>query len=293
MVLKNKTIGIIGTGRVGCAIGYGLSRSRRIKCQIIANDRVKRQVRRFYQLLNLKYQARSVCEIAQLADIIFITTNDSAIKNVYQTIYPHLKSNQVVVHCSGVYSNAILEKPKSAKDKRILKIGLWPIQTFPTQKSEVAMLRNCYYVVEAQGKAKEIGKEIVNALHGQAIFVAEKDKALYHIIGVFVSNYLVALLSVVNDLAQYLKIKPAKLLRLFMPIINQTLKNIYKTGVKKSLSGPIIRGDIETIKLHLKMLSKKMPKLLPIYRVLGLKTLELIKNQPAVIKTIKSLFESK
>ncbi|MCX8014834.1 MAG: DUF2520 domain-containing protein [candidate division WOR-3 bacterium] len=290
MQLRNKTIGIIGTGRVGCAIGYGLSKSPNVQIRIFANDKVKRKARNFYQLLNLKYQALSNQKVAQLADIVFITTNDSEIKRVYQEIYPYLRPNQIVIHCSGAYSNAILQKPQKAKNKRIVKIGIWPIQTFTTLKPNIGMLKNCFYVIEATGKAKRIGKEIVDALQGHSIFISNKDKTLYHLIGVFASNYLVALLSAVADLAKYLKQKPAKIFQLFTPIIAQTLENIYKTGVEKALSGPVARGDTDTINLHLTVLSRTLPKLLPMYKVLGLKTLDLIKDRPAIAKKIKAIF---
>lgn len=98
---------------------------------------------------------------------------------------------------------------------------------------------------------------------------------------VFVSNYLNALIGSAMDIAKKLKIKPETAYRALEPLIYKTLENIKNSGIEKSLSGPIERGDINTIKTHHSVLNNKIPELLPLYRVLGLKTLTLVKTKIA------------
>lgn len=267
-----RNVGIIGTGRVGTAIGFALDKKG---YPIIGADRNSRKVRPFYKRLKLKFISLSNQTIAEKAKIIFITTQDSEIAKVYNEILPYLRKNQTIIHCSGVLNNSIF---KAADKKGIIIIGLHPIQTFPTIKQAIGATKNIYYSIEAKGKAKTIAKQIVKDLEGIPIFIQAKDKPLYHIMCVFASNYLVALMSAVLDIAQVMKIKPTKALKMLEPLINQTLKNIKKSGIEKSLSGPIERGDIKTIKSHLTILRKRMPQLLPLYQTLGLKILNLLRR---------------
>lgn len=267
------SIGIIGTGRVGTAIGYALYKKG---YSIIGADRNPKKIHLFKKLVG-RSDIASNREIAKRLKVIFITTQDSEIIKVYNEILPCLRKNQIIIHCSGALSNSIF---KGADKKGIITIGLHPLQTFPTIKQAIGATKNIYYAIEANppqaDKAKALAKRIVKDLKGIPIFIQGKDKPLYHTMCVFASNYLVALMSAVIDIAEVLKIKPKTAFKMLEPLIYQTLKNIKKSGIKKSLSGPIERGDIKTIKFHLTALRQRMPKLIPLYQTLGLKTLMLV-----------------
>jgi predicted short-subunit dehydrogenase-like oxidoreductase (DUF2520 family) len=267
------TIGIIGTNRVGTAIGYKL---RQRGCQIIGGTDLKQKnARRFYQTLKLKYRKLSNIDIAKKANLIFITTQDAAIEKVYCQILPYLKKGTVLVQCSGALSNTIF---KDARKKDVVVIGLHPIQTFATIRQSIKATKNIYYAVEAELKARPIAKKLVAALDGNPIYIKSKDKPLYHTMCVFASSYLVSLISAVLDIARVLKIRPNLAFTMLEPLITQTVNNIQKDGIEKSLTGPLERGDIETIKSHLKILEKKLPHLLPLYQTLGLKALSILKK---------------
>lgn len=268
--MMEKVIGIIGTGRVGLAIGYRLQQAG---CQVIGGaDLKQKHARRFYQILKLQYRKFSNIDIASKANLIFITTQDQAIENVYQQILPYLKTRTILVHCSGALSNLIF---KGANRKNIITIGLHPIQTFSDDKP-ATITKNIYYAVEADTQARPIAKKLVRDLQGRPVFIKSADKPLYHTMCVFASNYLVALMSAVFDIARILKIRPRQTFSLLEPLIRQTWDNIRNNGVEKSLTGPIARGDIVTIKSHLIILEKKLPELLSLYQILGLKALKLI-----------------
>ncbi|MBS4015869.1 MAG: DUF2520 domain-containing protein [Candidatus Latescibacteria bacterium] len=272
----SKKIGVIGTGRVGTTIGYNLKKSGH---QIIgAADLKQKNVRQFCQILKLKYRKLSNVDIANKANLIFITTQDAAVEKVYCQILPYLKKGTVLVQCSGALSNTIFKK---ARKKRIIVIGLHPIQTFATIRQSIKATKNIYYAVEAEPKARPIARKLVAALHGNPVYITSKDKPLYHAMCVFASNYLVSLMSAVLDIALALKIRPNLAFTMLEPLIKQTLDNIQKDGIEKSLTGPIMRGDIETIKSHLKILEKKLPHLLPLYQTLGLKALSLLITKSA------------
>ncbi len=269
----SKKIGVIGTGRVGTFIGAVLKQKG--YHFIAGSDLKKENVQRFYRLLKLKYRKLDNIDIARNADLIFITTPDLMIEKIYYQILPYLQKGKTLIQCSGALSNNLF---KGAKRKGLITIGLHPVQTFPSVKPKIGA-RNFYYAVEADARARVIAKRIVADLDGKLIFIPAQDKPLYHAMCVFASNYLVALMSSVLEIAQVLKIRPNLALTMLEPLIKQTLDNIQQYGVKKSLTGPIERGDLETVKSHLVTLEKNLPKLLPLYQTLGLKILRLVNNK--------------
>ena len=64
-------------------------------------------------------------------------------------------------------------------------------------------------------------------------------------------------------------------LKALLPLTESSLKNIKEKGFKGSLTGPIARGDVETIQRHLQNLTTN-PELLKFYKVLGIETLHLV-----------------
>jgi predicted short-subunit dehydrogenase-like oxidoreductase (DUF2520 family) len=89
------------------------------------------------------------------------------------------------------------------------------------------------------------------------------------------SNYLVTLLSLVEEIYRHLGMEGEEAIRSFWPLVRGTIKNIEATGTAKSLTGPIARGDIGTIRGHLKILGEKMPRLLDLYREMGFFTVDI------------------
>lgn len=252
---------IIGTGCVGTAFAYHLQKQG---YQIIGGfDTNKHKFRQFYKLLKIKYQILTLPELIRKSNLVFITTPDSEIKKTYAKIFPYLNPQTTVIHCSGALDTKIFY---SAKEKKLIPIGIHPIQTFKTISQSIKSITNIYFGIEANGKAKTIANEIVFALKGKSIFIKSQDKPLYHIMCVFASNYLVVLLSIVSNIARKLKMKPKNELRVLWSLINQTLTNISKFGTQKALTGPIARGDLITIKTHLKVLKKRFPELISLYK---------------------------
>ena len=65
-------------------------------------------------------------------------------------------------------------------------------------------------------------------------------------------------------------------LSLFLPLVEATLENLAARGPVAALTGPLSRGDAATIAAHLEALARDAPEALPVYRALGLATLDLV-----------------
>ena len=69
-----------------------------------------------------------------------------------------------------------------------------------------------------------------------------------------------------------------------LPLVRGTVKNIEKRGVAEALTGPIARGDVDTVEAHCRKIEQFLPELLPFYQVLGRCTLPLVQGNVSVDK---------
>ncbi len=124
------------------------------------------------------------------------------------------------------------------------------------------------FAIEGDVKAVRGAREIVKNLGAQSFSIAKNEKDAYHAWGMFASPLITALLAATERVAGAAGV-PAKAARLRMlPILNQTLANYARLGAPPSFSGPIARGDVETVAKHLKTL-RKIPAALEVYVALA------------------------
>ncbi|MDR5658708.1 DUF2520 domain-containing protein [Serpentinicella sp. ANB-PHB4] len=121
-------------------------------------------------------------------------------------------------------------------------------------------------------------EDIKNLLEkcGNEYFTIDKDdKVLYHATACVVSNYLVTVMNVGTTLLKTIGIDEEKGFSALLPLIQGSLDNVKKFGPAKALTGPIARGDVNTIHHHLQEIERKIPELENVYRSLGKETIKL------------------
>ena len=259
-------IGFIGAGTVGIALavtlnrkGYqfiGASRRSRKPAQDIAN------VVSNFRILD------SNQEVADTAELVFITTPDAAIAEVAKQV--NWRKGQSVVHCSGADSTDILNP---AREASAMVGGFHPLQTFASVEQAVRNIPGTTFAIEAEEPLKTALKEMAIALEGHWIELKASDKVAYHTAAVFACNYLVTLVKLATDLWQTFKIPPDQAIQALLPLIRGTLHNIETVGIPNCLTGPIARGDTGTLEKHIDYLRHEVPTLLSSYKELGLQTI--------------------
>jgi predicted short-subunit dehydrogenase-like oxidoreductase (DUF2520 family) len=207
-------------------------------------------------------------EVADIAELVFITTPDDAISMVAGEIQWH--DRQSVVHCSGAHSVDILEAAK----QRGANTGCFhPLQTFASIDHAIDNIPGSTFAIEAEEPLVSLLKKAAVDLEGDWVTLKAGDKVLYHAAAVIACNYLVTLVKLSTDLWQTFDVPPAQAIKALMPLLQGTLSNIKNVGLPNCLTGPIARGDLGTISRHLESLSKQAPSLLDIYKELGLQTI--------------------
>lgn len=206
--------------------------------------------------------------VVDAADLVFLTTPDDALADLTASL--HWRSGQTVAHCSGVLTVNVLAPARRAG---ALVAGFHPLQSFPTLEHGLARLRGCTIALEGDEAALAVLEPMAHAIGGVTIRLQSEHKVLYHIAAVFASNYLVALSSIAVDLWSEWGADRQGALQALSPLQQGTLENIAALGILEALTGPIARGDVGTVRLHLQALATTVPHLLPAYRALGLVTL--------------------
>jgi predicted short-subunit dehydrogenase-like oxidoreductase (DUF2520 family) len=148
-----------------------------------------------------------------------------------------------------------------------------PLQTLANVKQAISNIPGSTFAIEAEEPLLTTLKEMAEALHCRWIELKASDKVVYHAAAVIASNYLVTLVKLADDLWETFGIPREQATQALLPLLKGTLNNIENVGIPQALTGPIARGDIDTVKKHITALQKEAPDALSTYCELGLQTI--------------------
>jgi len=259
-------IGFIGAGTTGTALAVRLSQK---EWPVVAvSSRTLSSAQKLAGLVPDCRVYHTAQELADVAELVFITTPDDVIAQVCQEVRWH--GGQSVVHCSGAHSVDILEAAK----KLGAAVGSFhPLQTFAGVNQAIENLPGSTFALEAEEPLLSVLKELTSILNGSWVELKPGDKVLYHAAAVFACNYLVTLVKLALDLWQGFGVSSKEATRALLPLLEGTINNINNIGLPNCLTGPVARGDLGTIERHLSALEAQSPSLLITYKELGLQTI--------------------
>ena len=276
-----KTVAIIGAGRVGSSVGFLLKRAGYAVTAVAA--RTAATAEKAAAFIGGGEPLADVIQAASKADIVFITTPDRNIREVCDTIATNsgLKSGSLVVHMSGAHSLELLSTVRTKGSSRAV---IHPLQSLASREQGVQTLPGSYFRVEADPEALERTRLVIAAVGGIELAMPDwksdaDSVALYHAGAVAVSNYFVALVDYGLKFYQALGANKQDALKAVLPLIRGTLHNIETLGIPDALTGPIVRGDIETVRNHLDAIRERAPELLDLYRELAKHTITVAKDR--------------
>ncbi len=181
------------------------------------------------------------------ADLVLLCVPDSAIAEVAREIQP----GPWIAHTSG-------GTPLGALDPHVRRFGLHPLQTF-TRARGPEQLDGAWAAVTAEREeATQVGLELAELLGLRPFELADDERALYHAGAVVASNFLVTLHEAAAELVEAAG-APAEALE---PLMRRVIENGFE------LTGPIARGDFETVEAHIEAIRARRPSLEPLYRTL-------------------------
>jgi predicted short-subunit dehydrogenase-like oxidoreductase (DUF2520 family) len=251
-------VGVVGAGRVGAVLAAAL---RGAGHEIVAVAGESPASRTRIETLLPGVHVDKPSAVAKACDLLLLTVPDDMLGNVVAMLSASgaIRPGQRVVHTSGKHGLAVL---KPAADLGAEVLAMHPAMTFTGTDVDLARLPGCVYGVTATLDTHQLARDLVEDLGGSIVWVPEDRRALYHAGLAHGANHLVTLVTQAMDLLRASGAEdPAATLR---PLLNAALDNALSYG-SAALTGPIVRGDVETVRAHLADIAQSSPATLESY----------------------------
>jgi len=260
-------VGVVGAGRVGAVLAAAL---RAAGHDVVAASGESDASRARLAALLPGVPVDKPSAVAKACDLLLLTVPDDMLPNVVTVLANSgaLRPGQVVVHTSGRHGLAVLA-PAAGVGART--VALHPAMTFTGTAVDLPRLAGCVFGVTAPDAERPLVEALVADLGGRPTWVPEDRRTLYHAGLAHGANHLVTLVSeALAMLAASGADAPADTLR---PLLTAALDNALAQG-DAALTGPIVRGDVGTVRAHLVDLLASAPRTVPSYVAMARATLD-------------------
>jgi predicted short-subunit dehydrogenase-like oxidoreductase (DUF2520 family) len=244
-------VSLVGCGRAGGAIGLALSRSGYEIAAAWSRTRGGRQ--RAHRLLNVPILSHAA-EVAGLGDVVIVAVPDNAIADVGAEIASGIRSGALAIHTSGGVSVDALSAVRDAGGRTG---SAHPLQTFPDAARGAEALRGAAVAVTCDTSDVPVIYRLARAWGGRPFMLADKAKTVYHAAAVYASNYLVTSVWAALELLQDVGVGNARLA--LTPLVQASIANVLSMPPDKAITGPVARGDADTVRRHLDALRSTDP----------------------------------
>jgi predicted short-subunit dehydrogenase-like oxidoreductase (DUF2520 family) len=285
-----KTLAIVGAGRVGRALGRRLRElGWKIGAVVARSEGNARKAVRFIGAG--KAYAGTTRQILA-SPVILITTPDDEIGSVAQElarIGAEELRGKVVLHTSGALDASVL---KEVKAQGATVGSMHPLQSF--SGISVPSLEGRVFAVEGDTQAVRVARQMARSLGGSAVRIAGEKKALYHAAAAMAAGNVLAVEEAAMQLLISLGMKRGEALRALLPLTRQVLENMERLGPRAAWTGPLSRGDYKVVKAHLAALRESPPEFADAYEALNrLAARVLAKDAAVMLAELGNLSEGK
>jgi predicted short-subunit dehydrogenase-like oxidoreductase (DUF2520 family) len=169
--------------------------------------------------------------------------------------------------------------------------SIHPLQSLADPVLGAELLKGVFFAVSGEPAAISVARRVLNPLGGSVLTIPVARRPLYHAAAVFASNYLAGLISAAGRLMAQAGVPEDEALQAILPLARGSLENLGRLGPVRALTGPVSRGDVETVRLHLRTLE---PRERTLYASLGLEILKLAGEgglDENTMEELKKMFE--
>lgn len=230
-------LALVGPGRAGTTIAAAL-RDRGWRVVAVAGRTPDAPSTR---AAALRFAAPAVAaEVAATdADVVIVATPDAAIEDAAAAVAASVRPGALVIHLSGARGLDALGAVPA-------RVGaLHPLQTLPSADAGGERLAGSWCAIAGDPQVADLAE----SLELRPVVLDDEDRARYHAAACIASNHLVALLDQVAAVA------PVPL-EAYLPLVRATVENVAALGPRAALTGPVARGDSETVRGHLAALPR-------------------------------------
>jgi len=248
-MVKKPRVAIVGAGNFGSALALALSEAGYTIEAVLARSRGESLKRA--QRLAQQVGGRAAADPSDVwAELIWFCVPDAEIARAAKSLAEKIEwKGRVALHSSGALAS---DELAALRRRGAAVASVHPLMTFV--RGSRPSLRGVSFAIEGDAAAVRVARRVVEDVGGHAYTIRKEDKAAYHAWGTFASPLFTALLATTEQVAGLAGVKRKAARRRMIPILLQTLANYAAFGSAGGFSGPIVRGDVDTVKRHLRVL---------------------------------------
>ncbi len=256
------SVGVVGAGRVGAVLGASLARAgHRVTGAYAVSDASRRRAADLLPGVPLA----DVPSVVAGAELVVLAVPDDALEPLVAGLSATggWQVGQIVVHTSGRHGVGVLEP---ARAHHVLPLALHPAMTFTGTAMDLERLTDCAFGVTTDEALRPVAEALVLEMGGDPVWVAEAERAAYHLALAHGSNHLVTLTSEAMEILSRAGVSEPH--RVLGPLMRAALDNALRMG-DAALTGPVARGDVGTVEHHLRELDRLSPEIRRTYVALA------------------------
>ena len=260
----------VGPGRAGLALGYALSQVGAADTLVYAGRRPDPPAHPLF----IHGLARYVFGIEKPepgTTAVILSVPDEVLPEISMILAAHgeAPSGCAAFHLSGASGT----DPLAPLLEKGYAVGtLHPLQSLADPVLGAEQLQGIYFAISGEPGAISTARRLLHHLGSTGVQVPVSRRPLYHAAAVFASNYLAGLMAAAGRLMAQAGVGEEEALAAILPLARGSLENLERLGASRALTGPISRGDVETVRLHLRALEARERSM---YAAMGLEVLHL------------------
>jgi predicted short-subunit dehydrogenase-like oxidoreductase (DUF2520 family) len=243
--------GFIGAGKIGFSLGKYLKLNN---VDVIGYYSKREHSSKEASTFTNTKNYNDLEELVKDSDVILITTPDSQIKSVWENLISFPINNKIICHCSGAISSQIFS---NITEYGAYGYSIHPILAISDKYDSYKDIQNSFITIEGHRKYENYLKNLFLSFGNDVSIISKENKVLYHQACVTSSNLITSLIHNSIKHLCYCGFTEEKAIKALYPLIKFNISNIKKNGIVKSLTGPIERGDLDTIKSHCDVLDEE------------------------------------
>lgn len=236
-------VGVIGAGRVGAVLGAALRNAGHTVTGVHA---VSEASRTRAEALLPEVPVLEIPEILRRSEMVLFAVPDDVLPELVSGLAAagRVQTGHLLVHTSGRHGVRVMDPVRA---HGAIPLAVHPAMTFTGLSLDLARLQDCVFGVTADPVVLPVAQALVVEMGGDPVVIKEADRAAYHAALSHGSNHLVTVTAQAKQLLAEIGVPDTD--RVLRPLMWASLENALSDG-DAALTGPVARGDVETVRGH-------------------------------------------
>lgn len=263
-------IGFIGAGKVGFSLGRYLTEHEYTVTGYYSKSLASAEDAAKFTETN-KYETMK--QLVEVSDVLFLTVPDGEIPVVWERLKEIDLNNKIICHTSGALGSEVFS---GMENQKVYGFSVHPILAISDKYESYKDIQSAFFTIEGSSEKIDEVAGIFLKCKNRVQIIDSSQKIKYHAACSIVSNFAVTLADMAGRMLLECGFEEKTIFETMGPLILGNAHNIVEKGTVEALTGPIERGDIETVEKHMSVLRGDE---LSLYKALARRTLCLAKEK--------------